>query len=97
MVVLGVGVKKGVSWSGAGGVRREREDELSVFKPGNLVLCGIELIDVMDEQVLLGEFFQVNDQRPRGAVQVTFVVEERAAQRADKLAGKSGRPGVELV
>ena len=42
------------------------------------MLCGIELVDVIDEQMLCGEFFQVNNQRPRGAVHVTFEVEEHA-------------------
>ena len=51
-----------MSWSGTGGMGREREDELSIVKPGNSVLGGIELIDVVDKPVLLGEFFQVNDQ-----------------------------------
>src|SRR5450759_1038514 len=70
---------------------REREDELSVPKPGNSMLCGIELVDVIDERILRGEFFQVNNQRLRGAVQVTFEVEERATQRIDEFARKGGR------
>jgi hypothetical protein len=52
------------------------------------------LVDVIDEQILGGEFFQVNNQRPRGAVQVTFEVEERAAQRVDEFAGKRGRQAI---
>ena len=80
-----------MSWSGTGRMWRAREDELSVFEPGNSMLCGIELVAVIDEQIPGGEFFQVNNQRPRGAVQVAFEVEERATQRVDELAGKSGR------
>ena len=55
------------------------------------MLCGIELVDVIDEQVLRGELFQVPNQRPRGAVQVTLEVEEHATQRVDEGAGQRGR------
>ena len=91
MVLLASGVKKAVSGSGTGCMRRKREDELSIVEPRNAMLCGIELVDVIDEQILRGEFSQMNNQRPGGAVQVTFEVEERPTQRVDELAGKSGR------
>ena len=72
-----MGVKKAVSGSGTGCMRRKREDELPVFEPRDLMICGIELVDVVDEQVLPREFVQVNNQGPGGAIQVAFEVEER--------------------
>ena len=90
MVLLASGVKKAVSGSGTGCMRRKREDELSIVEPRNSMLCGIELVDVIDEQILRGEFFQINNQRPGGAVQVTFEVEERPTQRVDEFAGERG-------
>ena len=54
------------------------------------MLFGIELVDVIDEQVLRGESSQVHNQRPRSAVHVTFEVEERATQRVDEGPGLIG-------
>ncbi len=74
---------------------REREDKLSIVEPGNSVLGGIELIHVVDKPVLLGEFFQVNDQGSRRTVKVALVVEERATHRTDEFAGQRGRQALE--
>ena len=75
-------------------MRRKREDELSIFEPRNSMACGIELVDVIDEQMLPREFVQINNQRRRGAVQVTFEVEKRSTKRVDEFAGKGGRQPV---
>src|SRR5271165_5366946 len=91
MVFLALGVKKAMSGSGTGCMGRKREDELSIFEPRNAMLCGIELVDVIDERILCWEFFEVNNQRLWGAVQVTFNVEERATQRIDEFAGEGWR------
>jgi hypothetical protein len=55
------------------------------------MFCGIEVVDVIDEQVLFGELFQVDDQRIRSAVDVPLEVEEQATQGVHKLAGEAGR------
>ena len=54
------------------------------------MLCGVEPIDVLDEQILLAEFLQVNDQGVRRAVEISCAVEECATYRTDEGAGKSG-------
>lgn len=71
-------------------MRGKREYELAVRKPGDSVLGGIELIDVIDKQVLLGEFLQVDNQRLRRTVEVPLAMEEGATQRIDESTGKSG-------
>ncbi len=80
-----------MSGSGTGGMRGKRENELSVLKPGNSVLGSVEAIDVVDEQILLREFFHVNNQCLRRTVEVSLAVEECATYRADEFAGQSGR------